>query len=1192
MRRPLKLLLALMISGFFAATGYSESATLESRPFAEPSHGTGAALFAKLDPNATGITVQNPYDDPEMWGSRYREFMGGAMGSGIAVGDFDNDGLVDVYVSTKTSPGRLYKNLGNWKFVDVTAAAGLLPTNESKATGLTSLLAGNSPGGVIWNQGAVFVDVNNDGFLDLYICRTGAPNLLYINQRDGTFKEEASKRGLALVDACSDAAFCDYDRDGWVDVYVQTNILDSLRHPKGQADHLFHNNGDGTFTEVTKAAGIEGETFGHSATWIDYDGDGWPDLYVANDFEAPDCFYRNNRNGTFTNVINQVVPHMPYSSMGADMGDINNDGLPDLIVGDMATTTFAMEKRGLTSTKANILGLADSTDRAPQYMKNALYLNTGLGNFREVAAWAGVAATDWTWALRLEDFDNDGWTDLFVTNGMVREANNSDILKRMMGAETDQERILTMKNTPVFSEAHLAFKNLQGNGFKNVSRSWGLDEVGVALGCATADFDNDGDLDIMFLNYEGGVSVYRNDVEGQHRIQVRLKGAKSNRFGIGAVVRIETAAGQQMRYIIPTRGYASGSELVAHFGLGEQTSVRKLTVEWPSGLTQRFSNLQADMAYIVHESGDERTTLEKIVPLFSDGTEKMGAGVENIFVPDSPDREQVFLPFRTDRRGPAVAVGDVNGDAHEDIVIGSTLQTPMQLLLWRDGKFEERSLGIDAGEIEDGPVLLFDADGNGTSDLLVTKASAQAGKWPDGYIARLYLNDGKGNFSRSDLLPPLPVNAGAICAGDWHHDGRVGVFIGARSIPGAYPETPQSVLLRWEQGHYINASEKLPALGNVGLVKSALFCDVDLDGWPDLIVATEWGCVRYFHNDGGTGFSDWTDQSGFAAGGKGWWNSIASADFNGDGRPDFVVGNLGLNSEYHADPSHPVRLYYGDFAGNGTKLIAEGVYDGDKLYPKRTSEDLGGRIRRVARRYRTMNAYAEATMEDVFTAKHLSAAEAFEANQFSSGVFLSQPDGTYKFEALPRIAQVGPIQGIVASDLDGDGIADICAVQNSDSSVPHFDGGVGIFLKGNGHGGFGPLSPRESGIDVTGNGRGLVLMDPTETGRPDLFITRQGAPTLLLQNASAAGPSYRVRFVGKAPNLDAIGARFQIRLSDGHYINNQVLLGGGWWSQAGLNFPVRLKPGLSIISIRVIWPDGSTSEHSPAAARLWLVQEP
>jgi len=591
----------LVLLGGITRCDAGQSSELMRSAFAPASVAADRTMFTRLDPAVTGLNVQNPYDDPQMWGSRYRAFMGGAMGSGIAVGDFDGDGKVDIYVSTKTKPGRLFKNLGGWKFVDVTKEAGLL--DEGSVFGwFKSTVSPDKP--IVWRQGAVFVDVNNDGLLDLLVCRNNAPNLLYINQGNGTFKEEAEKRGLAIVDGSVVGAFADYDHDGWLDVLVLMNQVDGTE-PSGRPPRLFHNDGNGYFTEVTKRSGISGDGFGHAAIWFDYDGDGWPDLYIANDFSGPDRLYRNNRDGTFTNVLDSVVPHTPYSSMGADAADINNDGYFDLFVADMATTTREKDRRGLAASRDDVLMMGMKKGTAPQYMRNALLLNAGRGVFREAACWAGIDATDWTWSPRLEDFDNDGWVDLHVTNGMVREANNSDVLHRMMRALSDMQRIGVMKISPPLEESHLAYRNVHGAGFEPVAREWGLNEVGVGFGSATADFDNDGDLDLVYLNYDGGLSVFRNDISHRHRVQVRLRGTRSNRFGVGAVVRVESdSIGRQSRPMIVARGYASGSEMVAHFGLGADEKVNRLVVEWPSGVRQVFTGLDADYSYLVTERGD------------------------------------------------------------------------------------------------------------------------------------------------------------------------------------------------------------------------------------------------------------------------------------------------------------------------------------------------------------------------------------------------------------------------------------------------------------------------------------------------------------------------------------------------------------------------------------------------------------
>ncbi|HEY0947696.1 MAG TPA: FG-GAP-like repeat-containing protein, partial [Opitutaceae bacterium] len=1185
-------IIAVLTIAFPQAADSRSTALLERVPFAAASSRRSSTLFSPLAPDATGLVVNNPYDDPQMWGQRYRAFMGGGMGSGVAAGDFDGDGKVDLYVSTKTRPGRLFRNVGDWKFVDVTEQAGL--AEEASLIGWLKDSV-SSEKKIIWRQGAVFADVNNDRLLDLYVCRNDAPNLLYINQGDGTFKEEAGTRGLAIVDGSVVGAFADFDRDGWLDVFILTNQVDGTE-ASGRPDRLFRNKGDGTFTEVTRRAGISGDTFGHAAAWFDFDADGWPDLYVANDFAGPDHLYRNNRDGTFANVIDAVAPHTPYSSMGADAGDVDNDGHDDLLVADMATTTREKDRRGLAASRNDVLIMGAREGPAPQYMRNALLLNTGRGVFREAACWAGIDATDWTWSVRFEDFDNDGWTDLHVTNGMVREANNGDLLSEMMRALSDMQRIAAMKKSPPLNEANLAYRNRQGLGFEPVTDEWGLGEIGVSFGAATADLDQDGDLDLVYLNYNGGLSVFRNDVADRHRVQIRLRGTRSNRQGAGAVVRLETNSGRQSRALTIARGYTSGSELVAHFGLGSDPRINRLVVEWPSGVTQVFTNLDADYAYTITESDAAPTAaVASSAPLFQSKARDLGLSVKDESPLAIPDKEQVFIPFRTDRGGPAIAVADVDGDGHDDIFLGATTGSSARLLRWRDGTYaEETPAGIPSKTVEDGPALFLDVNGDGRRDLLVTKASANAGAWPAAFKPVIYANDGRGTFTATDWLPVLAVNVGAVCAADFDADGDLDLFLGARSVPGRYPETPHSVLLRNDGGRFVDITGDSPAIGRIGLVKSALFRDVDQDGRQDLIVTLEWDHVRYFHHDGGGRFTDWTEKAGFPSGGRGWWTGLASADFNGDGRPDFAAGNVGLNTTYKASPAQPATLVHGDFAQNGTKLLVEAVHDNGKLYPLRARADLASRFPAVLRKYPKNNDYARAELTSVFDQKALAAAAVHHADNFSSGVFLSQPDGTYQFHAFPRVAQIGPIQGLVAADLDGDGFADIGAVQNTDIAVPRFDGGVGIFLKGKGDGSFEPLEPARSGFILPGNGRARAVIDATGDARPDLFLTRHGGSAELLANPAGAARWLKLQLRAGAGNPDAVGARVQIVFARQPPVFHETGLGGGWFSQSAPELFVAIPDEDRIVEAIVTWPDGHVSRHAAPGApetMLWTIHE-
>ncbi|HEY9154838.1 MAG TPA: ASPIC/UnbV domain-containing protein, partial [Opitutaceae bacterium] len=683
-------------------------------------------------------------------------------------------------------------------------------------------------------------------------------------------------------------------------------------------------------------------------------------------------------------------------------------------------------------------------------------------------------------------------------------------------------------------------------------------------------------------------TVLRNHAGG-HRLIVALRGTRSNFFGIGSTIRIETASGQQTRQLWLARGYMSSSEPLLHFGLGSNEMIRRLTVTWPSGVEQIFEDLPADRRFTITEPQANEPTIDANVaaaaPLFVAAS---ASGLSS----DSPEEvvdeatEQPLLPFHQNRRGPALAVKPTSSGNSMIVIGGTTLSPFVTLTKSPDGNFRPISHAEfrTPAACDDGPLLIIPVDRSGHETLIVTKGGNVLPDDAPEYQPQVFKWDESNHWiATPEILPPVHINAGAITAADFDRDGLLDLFIGGRVSSGLYPTSPHSALLRNRDGKFEDVTDQVaPELRRVGMVTSAIWCDVDGDGWSDLLLTLDWGTVRYFHNDHGTGFSDWSDRAGFSKAGTGWWSSISSADFNGDGRPDFVVGNVGLNTQYRASPQHPAILYYGDFKGDGSTQLIEAYYEGDRLYPWRSLRELAHVIPNLRRRFPTNNQFAKATIEDILGKSRMAEAEKMTATELRSGVFLSQPDGTYQFVPLPRIAQISPMEGIVCGDFDGDGYADIYAVQNSYSPSPavgRFDSGISQLLLGNGDGTFRPIDAAASGLVVTGDAKALVTLDIDDDGRPDFFLSRNDNTTLAFRNAAQPENHFlRVRLHGALGNESAVGAMVTTFLDDGSRQSAEVHSTSGYYSQSSGELFFGASSAKKFQRVIVRWPRGQQSE--------------
>ncbi|MBO0939549.1 VCBS repeat-containing protein [Fibrella sp. HMF5335] len=1071
----------------------------------------GPPLFTALSAEQTGIGFQNTLTEGLNTNILLYEYF--YNGGGVATGDFNGDGWIDAYFTANLSDNKLYLNKGHKsgesiQFQDVTEASG----------------AGGRSGP--WKTGVTTVDINADGKLDLYVCYSGAlppekrTNQLFVNQGNDTggvphFVDQAATYGLDHPGFSNQAYFLDYDRDGDLDMLLlnhnpknlpilnEASTAEMLRLDDPERGLRVLKQTAGHFADVTQQAGVNGSalSYGLGLGIADVNDDGWLDFYVSNDYAVPDYLYINQQNGTFRNEVQRSLGHTSQFSMGNDVADVNNDGRADIFTLDMLPEDNHRQKLLLAPDNFAKFDLNVRSGFYYQYMRNMLQLNagkTGEGTsiplFSEVGQLAGVSNTDWSWAALLADFDNDGWKDLFVTNGYFRDYTNLDFIKYMddyaqrKGRLQREDVLEIIGHMPASNVVNYVFQNQKGASFANRTQSWGINTPSNSNGAAYADLDNDGDLDLLVNNINQPAFVYRNDAEKssqRHFLQVRLTGAAGNTQGIGTRVNVFANGLQQSQMQTLTRGYLSSVSPVMQFGLGSAATVDSVVVTWAAGKRQTLRQVKANQVIDVNEkqATDGRTRPATPAAFFTQVPSPVDYA-DPVQAINDFDR-QPLLTRELSHNGPCQAVGDVNADGLPDLFVGGAMgQSAGLYLQQKGGRFARQSVpAFDADKAaHDAAAAFFDANGDGSTDLYVASGGYHNLAATDPRLQdRLYLNDGKGHFSKSpDALPPMPTSKGCVAVGDANADGHPDLFVGGRVVPGSYPETPASYLLVNDgKGKFTDQTAQLaPDLQRVGMVTDAAWVDMDGNGKAELVVAGEWMPVSIFGQAGGRFVNKTNALLGKAY--VGWWNKITVGDVNGDKKPDLLVGNWGENSQVRASPSQPTDLYFADFDKNGTVEPILCCYIQGKSHLFLTRDELLNQIGGYRTRYPTYASYADATVKQVFDSETLSAAGHLKANHLQTTCFLSNPSGRYTLGTLPVQAQYAPVHTITLLDADHDGRQDVLLCGN-DSHVKirlgKMDANYGVLLRGDGRGGFSYVEQPQSGFGLTGDVRSVTQLN-------------------------------------------------------------------------------------------------------------------
>ena len=1051
------------------------------------------------------------------------------MGGGVGIGDFNNDGLEDIFFTASQASSKLYLNKGNLRFEDITQQAGVTTST--------------------WCTGVSIIDINNDGWADIYVCVSGRvngaqrKNILFINQgatapsprveRAGGevhFKEEAAEYGLADTSYSTQAAFFDYDGDGRLDMYLLNHTL-SDRQPNNIRDYkvdsnaiagdkLFHNEGipqgsnHPVFKDVSKAAGIVEDGNGLGIAVSDFNSDGYPDIYVSNDYIRNDVLWLNNGNGTFTNSIASSIKHQSYSSMGTDAADINNDTLPDVITLDMQPETNERKKMMYSFLTDQRHQLEINKGYQPEYIHNMLQLNRGKrlkdGReepfFSEIGEMAGIAETDWSWSVLIADLDNDGWKDVHIANGLGRDPTNIDFLEYrhntvmqsgIPDSDAGQRRIF-MDHLSSLGEVKLRnylYRNKGDLSFEDVSKSAGIDQLSISNGAAYADLDNDGDLDIITNNINGEAFIMQNDANDSddkkrntNYLTLQLQGDATNKNGIGAKVFAYTKGLMQMIEQEPVRGYLSTVDNRLHFGLAN-SRVDSLKIVWPDKKEQVINHPAINtIVNINYKEAVNKNEGEKPlpVPVFSDVTadEKVDFHHKETFFFDYAF--QPLLQQKYSQEGPFISTGDMNGDGREDFFIGSAYKQSGKVFLQNsDGRFSGKDLVTGTKNEEDMQSVLFDANGDGDSDLLIVGGSSEFDVNSSFYQPRLYLNDGKGNFKQNgNAFSPLIRTPGkCVTIADMDGDGDKDIFIGGRVSLGTFPQPVRSYILRNDKGVFTDVTRAVcPDLEEAGLMNAAAWIDMDKDGKPDLVIAADWSPIRIFKNNGSS-LQEVTKESGLSEA-SGFWRSLLLVDIDGDGDLDILAGNEGLNNPFHISTHQPAELVAKDFDGNGMvePVLCYYIKDNNGKYQLSSGisrDEWAVQMPSLKKSFDQNAPYAKATMDQIFTPEMKDKSIVLHCSEARSGCFINDGKGKFTFHPFPVEAQIAPVNAMVCTDINGDGKKDVILAGNeyqTSVTAGRYDASYGLQLNGDGKGNFMAVSPVQSGLIIDGDVKDLKMI--------------------------------------------------------------------------------------------------------------------